>query len=127
MNTHTVYYDDQCDVCRKSMARLKWLDSNQRIKATPLSQANLPRGITMDDARRKLHVVAPDGTIYRGWRAVAKLMRLFPLTWPFGVVGALPPVSWFGRAAYRAFARRRYVFNRLRPRDCRTGTCRHCT
>ncbi len=107
----TVYYDGDCSVCSKSMARLKRLDRGGRVRAVPFAGANLPAGITERDARRELHVVSSAGRIYRGWQAVSKLLRLSRRTWLVGAVGAVPPFRWLGAIGYRLFARHRYRFH----------------
>ena len=107
----TVYYDGDCSVCSKSMARLKRLDRRGRVRAVPFAGADLPAGITERDARRELHVVSSAGHVYRGWGAATKLLRLSPATWLIGAIGAVPPFRWIGSIGYRAFAKRRYRFN----------------
>jgi len=46
------------------------------VSAAP--QAFAAQGVSLDDVRRKLHAILPDGRIVRGWPAVSALWREMP-------------------------------------------------
>jgi glyoxylase-like metal-dependent hydrolase (beta-lactamase superfamily II)/predicted DCC family thiol-disulfide oxidoreductase YuxK len=116
-----VYYDGQCEICQACVAWLRILDRRGITCAIPISDEAL-----RDDARldadaclRELHVTAPDGRLYAGWDAVARLARLFPLSWVVGALGAVPPFQQMCRLGYRFVARNRHALSK-----CRGGACR---
>lgn len=73
----------------------------------------------MEDCLRELHVLDPGGRLYTGWDAVARLARLFPLTWILGAAGSIPPCKQLARLVYRFIARNRHSLSK-----CRGGACR---
>jgi glyoxylase-like metal-dependent hydrolase (beta-lactamase superfamily II)/predicted DCC family thiol-disulfide oxidoreductase YuxK len=95
-----------------------------RVECRPLEadDAALKRihpDLSLEDCLRELHVVSADGRIRRGWDAVARLARLFPVTRLVGWIGAVPPFRWLFAAMYRYVARNRYALSK-----CRGGACR---
>ncbi len=120
-----VWYDDQCEVCQAGVAWLRRLDRRgERVLAMPLSSSleeplALPRGATLDELLREIHVAAPDGRVFVGAEAVAALARLFRWTWIAGAVASLPGCAWLARRLYRWVASNRYSLSR-----CRGGACR---
>lgn len=120
-----VLYDGQCEICQASVSWLHTLDRGRgRVDCRPidLDETELRRlhpDLRLDESLRELHVVSADGTIRRGWDAVARLARRFPATWPIGALGAIPPFRWIFSAMYRFVARNRYALSK-----CRGGACR---
>jgi glyoxylase-like metal-dependent hydrolase (beta-lactamase superfamily II)/predicted DCC family thiol-disulfide oxidoreductase YuxK len=117
-----VLYDDQCEICQACVAWLKVLDKHQRTEAIPITAAALSElgaGLEMDACLRELHVIGADGRLYRGWDAVARLARLFGVTWIIGAVGSVPPFKQIARLVYRFVARNRHALSK-----CRGGACR---
>jgi len=119
---YRVLYDGQCEVCQAGVSWLKALDHEKKtvclpISAEALSSAGAP--LEMDDCLRELHVVGPQGEVYRGWEAVTRLARLFPVTRIIGALGQLFPFRNAGRLAYRFVATNRYSLSK-----CRGGACR---
>lgn len=119
---YRVLYDGQCEVCQACVAWLNTLDRHHKTLALPITQDVLlqvdPR-LNLDDCLRQLHVIAPDGRIYVGWDAVARLARLFPPTWMIGALGSHFPFRQLGRLGYGFVARNRYALSK-----CRGGACR---
>lgn len=144
MNRWTVIYDGECRLCRSSVARLRrWIghpagelaagdaDGAERLAApdavsyVPLQD---PRAIAaapgLDEraARARIHVVAPDGRLFGGAEALARLLlasRWRRLAWAY----FLPGVRQFADLAYRLVAENRYRFGRSRHSAC-AGPCR---
>ena len=117
-----VLYDDQCEICQAGVAWLRVLDTRGRTEAVPITAAALEKlgaGLEMQSCLRELHVVDPEGQVYKGWDAVARLARLFRWTWIVGVVGRVPPFMQTARWAYRFVARNRHALSK-----CRGGACR---
>ncbi|MGZ4833697.1 MAG: DCC1-like thiol-disulfide oxidoreductase family protein, partial [Terriglobales bacterium] len=119
---YRVLYDGQCEVCQACVAWLNTLDRDNKTFALPITQDVLlqvdPR-LKLDDCLRQLHVITPEGRIYVGWDAVARLARLFPPTWMIGALGSHFPFRQLGRLGYGFVARNRYALSR-----CRGGACR---
>ena len=115
-------YDEQCEICQSFVSWLSLLDRGDRVAAVPIDPELLPQIhplLETESCLRELHVVTPEGKIYRGWPAVAILARLFPATKLIGWFGLIPPFSWIGNAGYRFLAHNRYAVSK-----CRGGACR---
>ncbi len=119
---YRVFYDGQCEVCQAGVSWLKALDLEKKTACLPISaeaMASIERKLDINDCLRQLHVVSPEGEVYVGWDAVARLARLFPPTWIVGVLGTWFPFRQLGRLAYGFVARNRYALSK-----CRGGACR---
>jgi hydroxyacylglutathione hydrolase len=117
-----VFYDGQCEICQACVSWLQILDTRRVTQSIPIDADLLsqfdPR-LDVASCLRELHVLGPDGRLYTGWDAVARLARLFPLTWILGAVGSVPPFKQLGRLAYGFVARNRHSLSK-----CRGGACR---
>jgi predicted DCC family thiol-disulfide oxidoreductase YuxK len=94
------YYNGSCPVCRfeidhyrdKEIAGLGWRD----ISRDDAALAEL--GISRDDAKRRLHVMLPDGTVRSGVDAFAEIWRRMPgFNWLSRLVSApviRPVAGW---------------------------------
>ncbi len=70
-----------------------------------------------DQARSVMHVIGPDGRIYRGFFAFRTLARMLPILWPCLPFLHLPLAAQAGPWIYRHVAE-----NRSRH-PCRAETC----
>ena len=112
-----VLYDGQCGSCQAWVSRMKKLDTKGRTEAVPVSAevlSGIQLPLNLDDCLRQLHVVTPEHKVYVGWDAVARIARLFPLTWPVGALGALPVLRGLGRRLYRYVAAHRHAISQCR-------------
>jgi hydroxyacylglutathione hydrolase len=119
---YRVLYDGQCEICQACVSWLKTLDRENKTVCFPIGEevlAGLDPRLRMDECLRQLHVVTPEGEIHVGWDAVACLARLFPSTWPIGVLGNCFPFRKAGRLLYGFVAANRYSLSK-----CRGGACR---
>lgn len=117
-----VLYDGQCEICQASISWLKILDRRFVTLAIPIDAhalSELDPRLRVEDCLRELHVLDPGGRLYTGWDAVARLARLFPLTWILGAAGSIPPCKQLARLVYRFIARNRHSLSK-----CRGGACR---
>lgn len=117
-----VVYDEQCEICQSCAAWLAVLDRREQTECVPIEPQRLAQihlELTLEACLRQLHVVDPQGRVWTGWDAVARLARRFPVTWLIGAIGSVPPFSWLARAAYRFVAANRYALSK-----CRGGACR---
>ena len=119
---YEVFYDAQCEICQACVSWLQILDRRGVTSAIPISPEVLAEhdgALDLDACLRELHVVAPNGTIYKGWDAVARLARLFPATWLLGALGSVPPFKQICTALYRFVAKNRHSLSK-----CRGGACK---
>jgi glyoxylase-like metal-dependent hydrolase (beta-lactamase superfamily II)/predicted DCC family thiol-disulfide oxidoreductase YuxK len=118
---YKVFYDGQCEICQASVSWLRVLDRKKATEAIALDPTAIRQhypDLDLDACMRELHVLAPDGHLYVGWDAVARLARLFPLTWMIGAAGCTPPFRQLGRLVYGFVARNRHALSK-----CRGGAC----
>jgi len=103
-------YDGDCAFCQRCV------DLGARVlpapvRAEPCALVDVDAvGLTPDQVRQAAWWVGQDGTLRRGHRAVAQVLRAQPRwSWRFG--GWLidhPPVSWVAAAVYALVARYRH-------------------
>ena len=118
----TLVYDGRCPLCLRTMAVLDWMDLRRRLAYVDLERqwsaaAALAPGLSLDQARHAMHLAAPDGTVYRGYQAFARLARLLPALWPALPLTLLPFADRAGAALYGVVARMR------RRHLCRVESC----
>jgi predicted DCC family thiol-disulfide oxidoreductase YuxK len=117
-----VLYDGRCPLCIRSATALQYFDVLDRLGFTDLEsvrpgEAELRPGITREQARREMHLVAPDGSTWRGFFAARRALWQLPLLWPALPLLYLPGASRLGPVAYRAVASRRARI------ECDADTC----
>lgn len=130
MTTHQslryiMLYDGNCRIC-SSQARLvagynddgliELLDMN-----TPEAQARFPQ-VSPAAAQRELHLVAPDGSLYRGAEAVRAILLRLPSLRGLGELLRLPGAIELARPIYAFVARNRYLLGG-RVERCDDGSC----
>ena len=108
--TPMLIYDGDCAFCQRCV------DLGARIlpappRAEPFAVVDVDAvGLTQDQVRQAAWWVGRDGTLRRGHRAVAQVLRAQPRWW-WRIGGSLidhPPVSWFAAAVYALVARFRH-------------------
>jgi len=114
MNEYLILWDGECGFCRRSVDWLLEKDERQRLRATPYQMAPSPP-LTPELERacaRAVHLVAPDGTVYRAGRAVLKALDVVGYRF-WARLGMLPPFIWFIELGYWIVARNRRWFSKL--------------
>lgn len=122
----TVFYDGGCSICRTRIAiykmearrgelAIEWRD----VSADPEALADF--GVDAEDARRRLHVLDPDGTLLAGADAFALLWSALPGYRRLGRLVASPGFNAMAHAVYdsglaHAFHRMRRGFRGRRGR-----------
>lgn len=122
---YTLLYDGRCRICTSQVETITRFDDDKRIAVLDMNsaaaQARFPQ-VAPEDAQRELHMVAPDGTIYRGAAAVRQTLLLLPALRGFGELMRLPGMMALANPIYAWVARNRYVLGgRVEP--CDDGTC----
>jgi predicted DCC family thiol-disulfide oxidoreductase YuxK len=125
-NRYALLYDGNCRICTGQAALVARYDSARRIEPldmnTPEARARFPQ-VTPAAARRELHLVAPDGALYRGPEAVRETLLRLPRLWALGQLMRLPGVMALARPIYRLVARNRYLLGG-RAAGCDGDACR---
>jgi predicted DCC family thiol-disulfide oxidoreductase YuxK len=124
--TYTLLYDGACRICTAQAHGLLRYDSDHRIAllalGSPAARALYPQ-ITIEDAQRWMHIVAPDGRIWRGTDAVRLALLLLPLGRALGALLYLPGAMRLARPLYDWFARNRYRFGGYTAASCDGDAC----
>lgn len=104
-----VVYDGDCGFCRSTVARLRTLDRDDRLRFRPLQDERLyvefPR-LNRAACEETLHLVAEDGAIHAGGAAMREVFARVgaaPVTW----ILALPVARHVVELAYRSVAAHR--------------------
>lgn len=113
----TVLYNAICPVCREGICHFErrtksgpggvvYMDVSARPE--PLRQY----GLNLNDVRRKLHAVTPEGTLLAGWPAISALWQRTPGWQWLARLGDLPGVRIFSGIAYATAAQLLWWWNR---------------
>lgn len=123
--SHTLLYDGKCRICASQIETVARYNDAGRVEVldlnTAAAQARFPQ-ITPEAARRELHLVAPDGAIYRGAEAVRRTLLLLPDLRGLGELMGLPGVMMLANPIYAWVARNRYRLGG-RTEPCDDGSC----
>ena len=109
-------YDDGCPLCTFQMSLLTRLDRRGRIEMVPLSGAHAAELVpeaTAEQLREAVHVVAADGRVFRGARALRFLGGKLPALWPLAALLWIPGVILVAELAYRLVSRNRHRLGKL--------------
>lgn len=74
-------FDGGCGFCRTWVARLARWDRNNRIRMVAAQERAAVEGlphIQDEDLDRAMHLVTPDGRVFRGARALEPMLRYLP-------------------------------------------------
>lgn len=114
-----VLYDDQCPMCSAQMRFLKRRDGRGKFRfvgRTELEAAEIAKSapeVTPEALQTAMHVVAGDGRVFAGPRAVRRIAGQLPLLWPLWLLLWIPGALWVAGILYRFVARRRLVISKL--------------
>ncbi|HEU4828119.1 MAG TPA: DUF393 domain-containing protein [Gemmatimonadales bacterium] len=113
-------YDGKCAFCRTWVERIRRWDRRNRIELLPASErsllADLPN-LSDEAVDAAMHLVLPDGRVFRGGRAIPELLKHLPGGGVPRRLFFVPGVSWLAGAGYEWVARRRHRFG------CSDGKC----
>jgi predicted DCC family thiol-disulfide oxidoreductase YuxK len=123
---YTLLYDGACRICTAQAHGLLRYDSEHRIAllalGSPAIRARYPQIVPVD-AQRWMHIVGPDGRIWRGADAVRLALLLVPLGRALGALLYLPGAMRLARPLYNWFARNRYRFGGYTAASCNGDVC----
>jgi len=108
-------YDGHCVICNTSCRLIGVFDRAERVEWVDLHQPEaVARYPDYDHTSMmgEIHVVA-DEQLYRGFKAIRRILRAVPVLWPVYGVLRLPVIGdWLGPQLYKFIARHRYSINR---------------
>lgn len=115
----TVLYDRDCAFCAWTVRQLRGMDRHRRLRFVPLQEAgsvpgrpDLARVATERRLLEEIHVVAADGSVQTGGRAMAAVLLALPGGWLLRPWLALPGAGALLDGVYRIVADNRH---RLAP------------
>lgn len=104
-------FDGGCGFCRKWVARLARWDRAGRIELVPSEERSAIAGLPhIDDTEldRAMHLVTPDGRVYRGARSVPPLLRYLPGGMVLRPLFSIPGVRPIADRLYERIAANRH-------------------
>lgn len=94
---HILIFDGACPMCVRWMGRVRHWDSDGAFEYVPLQDPSVPDrfpGLSREALTREMHLIGPDGTVWRGARAVERILELLPkgrwVRWLFRLPFARP-------------------------------------
>jgi predicted DCC family thiol-disulfide oxidoreductase YuxK len=126
---YIVLYDGLCPFCTRQSQNLTKLARRGMVEAVnfhePGALARFP-GITHDACMKAIHLVSPDGQVYKGFEAIVRALATRPLLSWLLPVCQLPGLRTVLDRLYRFMAANRYRFwgKSADSRTCEAGTCR---
>lgn len=116
---YTVVYDGECEVCIRTVNRLREWDRDARFElAAYQSEGVMDRfpEIAEREFRESVQLIGPGGERWQGADAVEKILELVPRVRPLAWLFRIPLMRPIARLAYRLFSRNRSRF----------GCAEHC-
>lgn len=120
----TVLFDGSCSLCRASAARVRRFDSQNHIELLDLHDTSVSKRfpqIDRDEAMKWMQAVDPNGRIYSGSDAWAKIGLVLPGWKLIAWILRIPGIRWIASKIYAWIARYRYRWNRT---VCEDDSCR---
>ena len=114
--TNMVLYDGDCSFCTFQMRIITWLDWFNVVSLLPIADpraAEVAPRLTRTDLHEAIHAVTPDGTVYRGARALRFIGLRMPLAFALALVLWIPGIIYLAEIFYLWISRNRYVISRI--------------
>lgn len=112
-------YDGDCEFCQRQVRLVKRWDERGRIRPVPFREADLERlGVSRSAAEEAMHLVSPEGEVWRGAAAARETLKRLPKLSPLAVLFRLPGAMFVAERVYRWIAKRRHRFG------CSSELCR---
>ncbi|MEM1104931.1 MAG: DCC1-like thiol-disulfide oxidoreductase family protein [Pseudomonadota bacterium] len=116
-----IIYNSVCPVCREGIC---YFERRAAAPGSPVDYIDIAadpaafaaRGVGLDDVRRKLHALLPDGSLVKGWPAVSALWRRQPGYAWLARLGDAPGLRWIAGGLYAAAAQILWWWNRASGR-----------
>ena len=106
-----VFYDGGCPLCRREIMHYRRIDDDRKlcwidIHAHP--ETLRAYGLTLTEAKQRMHVMESDGRMVSGAAAFVAMWRRLPRYRPLAWAVSLPGIFWLAEQAYSRFARWRW-------------------
>ncbi len=123
-----VLYDGRCRFCIGQMKNLLRFARRDALEPTSFQDEGVLErfpGVTYDECMEAMHVVMPDGRIFRGMEAAVRAVLTRPLLGLPAWLYYVPGIRQLMDAIYRWIAERRYAIagRQLAEEGCDGGTC----
>jgi predicted DCC family thiol-disulfide oxidoreductase YuxK len=125
---YVLLYDGRCRFCRAQLKRLIPLARANTIEPMSFHKPGVLErfpGLSFDECMTAMHLVAPDGRVYKGFEAAVRALMTRPiLGWPAHAY-YLPGIRQVCDFVYAWIAANRYRLSRkkLSASYCSEGTC----
>lgn len=107
-------YDGECRFCRRMIARLRKMTSNQIDYRSYQRVAHEFSQVSVQDFEKAVYWFDPGGRFLWGSDAVLRCLSYIPhLRWLVYLYDRSGIFRWMGRAVYSCVARNRSVFSRI--------------
>jgi predicted DCC family thiol-disulfide oxidoreductase YuxK len=109
-------YDDNCNICNLGVEKVKKLDKTKLIKLVPLSNPRVPPDINLpspEKMQKQMYLFGPDGEIFKGADALARMMTIFPDSKLLGKIVSFPLFRPLARLIYAIVAKHRMKLSKL--------------
>jgi predicted DCC family thiol-disulfide oxidoreductase YuxK len=110
---HTLVYDGDCRLCRRSVALVHAWDRDGLVECVPFQDDSVPARfpvLTREACERAMQLVAPDGGVVEGAAAIERLLTLLPRGGALAWMLRLPLIGALADRAYRRVAKDRLRF-----------------
>ncbi len=126
---YVVLYDGRCRFCTVQSENLVRLSRRGAVEAVSFQEVGVLErfpGLTQEACMERMHLVAPDGRIFRGFEAAVRAVATRRWIGWMAYIYYLPGLRQFFDWLYAFIAARRYlIMGRTgQTRDCEDGTCR---
>ncbi|MEM8770265.1 MAG: DUF393 domain-containing protein [Pseudomonadota bacterium] len=103
----TVFFDGDCPLCQREIGYYQKQQGAEEISWRDVSGSAdldlLPAGLSPCDARRRFHIMTPEGDLFSGAHAFAKLWTALPRFRLAGRIAEKTPFRQIFEIAYRGF------------------------
>lgn len=118
----TVLFDGACPFCTRSALTIQRIFGDRRVTLRDIqAEGALVPSVTRDAALKKMHIVMPDGRVFAGAEAFARILMLWPVLGWLGWLYYVPGARQMADGLYAVVAQNRY---RLFGRVCDGDACR---
>jgi predicted DCC family thiol-disulfide oxidoreductase YuxK len=120
-----VLFDGTCRFCTREAKRLRGLGGDQVELRSFQDDGVLDAfpGITHEAAMQRIHAVTPEGRVYAGAEAIARILTIVPAWGWIGFGYYVPGVRQLAELGYRLVAKYRYRLLGRGDDACDGGTC----
>jgi len=127
LRPHVILFDGHCRFCIASAARLERLARAGTIEALSFHDDGVLErfpGVSHEACMEALHLVTPDGRVFRGAEAIVRTLRTRRLLGALALVYYVPGIHWLTDLTYDVVAENRYrLFGRSGSATCHDGAC----